>query len=143
VEDSASDQTRVIVSIRDDPLGRLYARHQIDAAQLHGGRAWQLCYERTQLWPVGGINDPVDGSGKASDPYVRIADAAAMVLKCAARLGDQGNGLVHDFLGGRMFIAQIAVSRGLDPHPDGRDMAYLGRRLRECLNTLAKVFGYA
>jgi hypothetical protein len=142
-QDPAGDQTRVLVAIRDDPLGRLFVRRQIDAAQLHGGRAWQECYERTQLWPSGGIADPVDGGGKASDPFVRIADASAMVLKCAERLGEQGNGLVRDFLGERRFMAQIAVSRGLDPHPDSRDMAYLGRRLRECLNTLAKVFGYA
>jgi hypothetical protein len=143
IEDPARDQTRVLVAIRDDPIGRLFARRQIDAAQLQGARAWQRCYERTQLWPSSELKDPVDGGGRLADPYIRIADASAMVLKCAARLGEQGDGLVRDVLGSRMFLGHIAISRGLDPNPEGRDMAYLGRRLRECLNTLAKVFGYA
>lgn len=133
----------VAVSIRDDPLGRLHARRQIDDAQFNGGRRWQLNFEHTQLWPSSELKDPVDGGGRLNDPYVRIADASATLLKCRQRLGEQGDGLIRDVLGSRMFLAQVAASRGLNPHESSRDMAYLGRRLQECLNTLARVFGYA
>ena len=133
----------VAVSIRDDPLGRLHHRRQIDDAQFAGGRRWQLCYEHAQLWPASELKDPVDGGGRLNDPYVRIADASAMLRKCRKRLGDQGDGLIRDVLGSRLFLAQVAASRGLNPDERSRDMAYLGRRLQECLNTLARVFGYA
>jgi hypothetical protein len=134
---------QVAVSIRDDPLGRLHARRQIDDAQFNGGRRWQLCFEHTQLWPSAELKDPVDGGGHLADPYVRIADASAVLRKCRDRLGEQGDGLIRDVLGSRLFLAQVAASRGLNPDSNGRDMAYLGRRLQECLNTLARVFGYA
>jgi hypothetical protein len=143
VEDPARYQTTVIVSIRDDPLGRLHVKGLINDAQFAGGRAWQRFYERSQLWPSAELKDPVDGTGRVSDPYVRIADASAMILKCAARLGETGDGLIRDVLGSRMFLAQVAMSRGLNPADGSHDMRYLGHRLRECLNTLAKVFGYA
>ena len=37
----------------------------------------------------------------------------------------------------------LARARNLDPTPRGRDMRYLARRLRECLETLAHHFRYA
>ena len=143
VKDPTGDETIVSVSLRDDPLNRLRIRGWIDDAQFHGGRAWQRCYEATQLWPSSELKDPVDGGGQVADPYVRIADASAMIRKCTARLGDTGDALIRAVLADRLFLAQIANTQGMDSRDGSRDMAYLGRRLRECLNTLAKVFGYA
>src|SRR5580765_5668996 len=86
----------VTVSIRDDPLGRLHDRRQVDDAQFAGGRRWQLCYEHAQLWPSAELKDPVEGGGRLADPYVRIAAAPATLLKCRQRLGEKGDGRIRD-----------------------------------------------
>src|SRR5262245_2185877 len=133
----------VVQSIRDDPLGRLHAHKQIDEAQYQGGLTWQRHYQHSQLWPSAELKDPVDGRGAAQDGFVRMADACRILRECHVKLGDEGDALVRMVLGERWFLVKVAYARGLNPDAGSRDMAYLGRRLAECLNTLAKHFHYA
>lgn len=56
-------------SIRNDPLGRLHAHHQIDDAQYRGGRAFQGDWEKAQRGPraVDTTREFVDG-GERREP---------------------------------------------------------------------------
>jgi hypothetical protein len=59
---------------------------------------------------------------------------------CRSVLGDFGDGLVRDVLGRGLCLIDVASSRGLGTQ---RGQDYLGLRLRECLEDLARTFGYA
>lgn len=133
----------VIASLRDDPLGRLHVRDQIDHAQYAAGRHWQRIWGDSE---VGGIKamdttkEPVDG-GKFSETFTDRHRGAILELKTIAHiLGTEGYGLLRDVLGNRMFVEQVAAARGVGSQ---RGIDYLARRLRECLETLAKHLGYA
>lgn len=134
---------RATTNIRDDPLGRLHDHGVIDDAQFNAGREWQRHYERSQLWPATTLRDPVDGSGASVDALVGIADAIAVIAACGKVLGREGDALIREVLGERHFLATVAIARNLDPTNGSRDMRYLARRLRECLETLAHYFRYA
>src|ERR1700733_15798797 len=56
-------------SIRNDPLGRLHSRRQIDEAQYRGGRAFQDDWEKAERGPqaVDPTREYVDG-GQARGP---------------------------------------------------------------------------
>src|SRR3979411_1363434 len=56
-------------SIRNDPLGRLHSRRQIDEAQYQGGRAFQSDWEKAERGPraVDPTREYVDG-GQARGP---------------------------------------------------------------------------
>jgi hypothetical protein len=132
-----------IASMRDDPLARLHARGQIDDAQYAAGRHWQKLFGDSE---VGGLKamdttkEPVDGGG-FSDPITdRQRRAVAGLIRATKALGLEGEALVRDILGRRWFIEQAAAARGLHTQ---RGIDYLGRRFRECLETIAKEFGYA
>ena len=83
----------------------------------------------------------VDGGGIAqatiSDAQIR---AFADLRRAMDALGQEGDSLVKDFLGRGWSLRDIATRRDL--HTD-RERGYVGFRLRECLDTLAVVFGYA
>jgi len=82
----------------------------------------------------------VDG-GRAPEP---ISDhqiqAVARLNRAHRALGQDGTGFTHAFLIARMSIDQICASRGLTSQ---RENDYIGKRVRECLNTLAVVYGFA
>jgi hypothetical protein len=130
--------------VRDDPLGALWARHQIDDAKFAAGRHWQRIYEVAELAMLRSIDlsrERVDGGGRAAelltDQRVR---AMAKLRDCRGVLGDVGDSLVRDVLGRGLCLVDVASSRGLGTQ---RGIDYLGQRLRECLESLAKTFGYA
>src|SRR3954465_11506205 len=54
----------VLRSVRNDPLGRLHAHHQIDDAQYRGGRAFQNDWERAERGPqaIDPAREYVDGA---------------------------------------------------------------------------------
>jgi hypothetical protein len=132
-----------IRSIRDDPLGRLHAHGQVDDAQFYAGREWQRHYEHSQLQPSSQLRDPVDGGGACVDALEHAAKSLRVVMACSAVLGHEGDTLIRQVLGERWFLATVAIARNLNPHDGSRDMRYLGRRLQECLETLARYFRYA
>ena len=130
-------------SIRDDPLGRLYERRQIVGAQFKAGRRMQRLFEASEVGPrpIDLTNEPVDGSRKASAGLTESQESAFRELrKMYPVLGKEGSAIMWQFLGQRKFSGQIAAGFG-DKSKRGVD--YIGRRIRECLTTLAREFGYA
>ena len=86
------------------------------------------------------LTERVDGSS----PPEHLSDGQLRswrwLEKCYRRLGADGSMLAHDMLIRGMTVRQIATARGLAGQ---RYEQYLGMRLRECLDELAIVFGFA
>lgn len=134
----------VLRSLRDDPLAAMHNAKQIDQAQFVAGRHWQRAHELVETGGVRAIDptrERVDGGGI---PQATISDAQIRAFgdltRAAAALGLEGDSLVRDFLGRGLCVRDIAARRDAQTE---RERGYLGRRLRECLNTLALEFGYA
>jgi hypothetical protein len=131
-------------SLRDDPLARLHDRRQISEAEYRAGRDFQRLLEATELGRLR-TNDPsrepVDGGTGFRDG---LSERAAQAFRQLARLwpilGKDGSAILRAFLGERQFLPAIAAARCLPQ--DQQTLRYLGRRVRECLETLAKEFGY-
>jgi hypothetical protein len=140
---SAFDKIVVFRNLRDDPLAAMHDRHQVNDAQFFAGRHWQKCYELSELGGARAIDptkESVDG-GRMPEP---LSDAKCRALgdlaKARQALGLEGGALVHDVLGRGMALVECADARGMSTRGETE---YLGRRFRECLDTLAIAFGYA
>jgi hypothetical protein len=129
-------------SIRNDPLGRLHSRRQIDEAQYQGGRAFQHDWERAERGPraVDPTRAYVDG-GQMPEPITEGQRKAVLRLNRAMReLGADGSALVHDVLVHGMTMEQVGQRRGLHTQ---RWKDYFARRFCECLDRLALIYGFA
>ena len=144
VDDPFEQGAKIIVmrSTRDDPLGDLHARNMIDEAQYHAGREFQRHFEAVESGAraIDFTKEAVDG-GRI---YEGITDArmksSDMLTVAYAQLGLNGQVIVHEVLVHNMTRKQMAESRGLT----GKSWEeYYGKRFRECLDTLALVYGYA
>jgi len=132
-----------IVNLRDDPLGRLHARGQIDECQYAAGRRWQRDYHDAELANLKAIDftrDVVDGGRGPEILTDRQCKAMAALARYDRALGLDGCALVRQVLGNRMFMADVARVRGENGQ---HAVAYFGRRFRECLDTLAVAMGLA
>jgi hypothetical protein len=128
--------------IRNDLLGRLHSHRQIDEAQYQGGRAFQNDWERAVRGPqaVDPAREYVDGV-QTREPVIETQRKAVLRLNRAEReLGADGAALVHDVLIHGMTMEQVGQRRGLHSQ---RWNDYFSRRLRECLDRLALVYGFA
>lgn len=136
------EKVRVLRSLRDDPVGALHAAGQIEYYHYLVARHWQSAY---QIAEVGGARaiDPtreaVDGGLIPEFFTDQKRKALGDLFKAKQALGEQGNILVHDVLANGMTIRAAALKRGAVAE---RDRLYIGRRFRECLETLALLFGY-
>jgi hypothetical protein len=132
-------------SLRDDPLARLHDRRQIGEAEYRAGRDFQRLLEATELGRLRSndpTREPVDGGAGFRDGLSeREADAFRQLRRLWPILGKDGSAMLRAFLGERQFLPAIAAARGLPD--DQQTLRYLGRRIRECLETLAAEFGYA
>lgn len=129
-------------SIRDDPLGRLHSRRQIDEAQYQGGRCFQNDWERAERGPraVDPTREYVDG-GQMREPITEGQRKAVLRLNRAEReLGADGSALVHDVLVHGLSMEQVGQRRGLRSQ---RWNDYFARRFQECLDRLALIYGLA
>lgn len=129
-------------STRNDPLGRLHSHHQIDEAQYQGGRAFQSDWEKAERGPraVDPTREYVDG-GQRREPITESQRKAVLRLNRAEReLGADGSALVHEVLIQGMTMEQFGQRRGLSTQ---RSKDYFSRRLRECLDRLALIYGFA
>jgi len=129
-------------SIRNDPLGRLHAHHQIDESQYRGGRAFQNDWEKAERGPraVDTTREYVDG-GERREPITESQRQAVLRLNRAEHeLGADGTTLVHEVLILGMTMEQVGQRRGLSSQ---RWQDYFGRRLKECLDRLALMYGFA
>jgi hypothetical protein len=136
------DKITVLRSLRSDPLAQLHARGYIDDAQYQGGRSFQGDWERAERGPraIDPAKEYVDG-GLPAEP---ISDgqraAVARLNRAEGELGAVGISLTHDVLVAGLNLSEVARRRGLS----GRAAReYFGQRFRECLDTLAVVYGFA
>ena len=144
VDDPYEQGGKLIVmrSTRDDPLGRLHDRDQIDEAQFRAGRAFQEDFEMAERGPraIDPGKEYVDG-GLAPEPITEAQRKAARRLAGVNRdLGQNGSALVFAVLISRVTVEQICNDRGLKAE---RERLYVGRRFRECLDDMAKFYGFA
>jgi hypothetical protein len=142
IEDPYGDTTTALRQLRGDPLGRLHAHRQIDEAQYQGGRAFQADFEAAERGPkaIDPTKEAVDG-GQFPEPITEGQRKAVMRLNRAERvLGADGAALIHDVLVRRRHIREVGENRGLIGE---RWEKYFGLRFRECLDTLAKIYGFA
>lgn len=143
VRDPAGDLTQVDRSLRDDPIGAMHARGQIGEAPFAAARHWQRCYEAVEIAGARAIDiskEAVDGGRlpeMLTDEYSR---AMKDLRRAAAAMGMEGEAIVRDVLGRYMPLLHAAAARGLVSKDE---LMYFGKRFRECLDTLAVVFGYA
>ena len=136
------DKIVTLRSLRNDPLGRLHSHRQIDEAQYQGGRAFQNDWEKAERGPqaVDPSREYVDG-GQSREPITEGQRKAVLRLNRVEReLGADGSALVHEVLITGMTMEQISQQRGVSGQ---RWQDYLARRLRECLDRLALVYGFA
>jgi hypothetical protein len=136
------DKIIALRSIRNDPLGRLHSHRQIDDAQLRGGREFQSDWEKAERGPraVDTTREYVDG-GTRREPITDAQRRAVSRLNGIEReLGADGSALVHEVLILGMTMEQVGERRGLRTQ---RWNDYFARRLRECLDRLALIYGFA
>ncbi|MGV7217124.1 hypothetical protein [Bradyrhizobium sp. UFLA05-112] len=129
-------------SIRNDPLGRLHAHHQIDEAQYRGGRAFQNDWEKAERGPqaVDPSREYVDGT-LGREPVTESQRKAVLRLNRVEReLGTDGAALVHDVLVLGLTMEQVGERRAVRSQ---RWNDYFSKRLQECLDRLAQVYGFA
>jgi hypothetical protein len=118
------------------------SHHQIDEAQYQRGRAFQKEWEKAERGPqaVDPSREYVDG-GPVREPITEGQRKAVPRLNRVEReLGADGSALVHVTLILGMTMEQIRQRRGVRGQ---RWLDYFARRLRECLDRLALVYGFA
>lgn len=129
-------------SFRDDPLARLHDRKQIDEAQYQGGRAFQHDFETAERGPqaIDPSKEFVDG-GRLPEPITEAQRSAVKRLAaCHRDLGLDGSSLVNDVLIHGRTLNEVCMQRRLRGEVWEK---YFGKRLRECLNRLAFIYGFA
>jgi hypothetical protein len=135
------DKIVTLRSLRNDPLGKLHSHRQIDEAQFQGGRAFQDDWEKAERGPqaIDPGREYVDG-GQFREPITEGQRKAVLRLNRVEReLGADGSALVHEVLILRMTMEQISQRRELRGQ---RWLDYFARRLRECLDRLAPIYGF-
>jgi hypothetical protein len=136
------DKIVVLRSTRNDPLGRLHSHRQIDEPQYQGGRAFQNDWEKAERGPraVDTTREYVDG-GERREPITEGQRKAVLRLNRIEReLGADGSVLVHEVLVQGLNMEQVGERRGLRSQ---RWNDYFARRLKECLDRLALIYGFA
>ena len=120
----------------------MHSHHQVDEAQYQAGRTFQNDWERAERGPraVDPTREYVD-SGQAREPITEGQRKAVLRLNRREReLGADGSALVHDVLIHGMTMEQVGERRGLRGQ---RWNDYFARRLRECLDRLALIYGFS
>ena len=138
----ANDKIVVMRSLRDDPLGRLHQRDQIDEDQYRAGRRFQADYEAAERGPkaIDFTKEVVDG-GLLPEPITEAQRRAGIALKRVYwELGPDGTALVHDVLIHGRTMQQVAESRRVMGE---RWTRYFAMRLQECLDRLMIVYGFS
>jgi hypothetical protein len=136
------DKIIALRSIRNDPLGRLHSHRQIDDAQLRGGRAFQSDWEKAERGPraVDTTREYADGGARREPITEAQRSAASRLSRVERELGADGSALVHEVLILGMTMEQVGERRGLRTQ---RWNDYFARRLKECLDRLALIYGFA
>jgi hypothetical protein len=136
-----------IVNLREDPIGRMHARRQVDAAQYHAARAYQRLYDCAtigNLSPADPGRVRVDG-GRPPDPISGQRMAAAKRLRSIERTladwyGFAGLSLVRAVLTDNKSVDRTARDFGARTE---REQRFRGLLFRKCLDALAQALGFA
>ena len=141
-----STQT-VIRALRDDPVGRMHSRHQIDEAQYKAARAFQEANDRATVGTVRSIDltKTFVTGGLPPDPLTDARKRAMGLLghaegRVAQRYGMEGLGLTRAVLVERQSVEQTAKLRGA---VSVREVGFWGVLFRRCLDVLAAAFGFS
>jgi hypothetical protein len=132
----------VTASLRDDALGALHARRQIDDSQYRAGRMLQEWFELAEIGSIQAIDpgkEAVDGRGQ----YVEaITDKQIHAMRQLAHartvLGTVGYDLCRSVIAEGATMERIAARAGADSK---HAREWWGKRFRECLQTLAVALG--
>lgn len=139
----------VVADITKDPLGKAYAEGRIDRAQWNAGIRWLGLYEIATLGDLRGfeLKTPVDGGGAFPEAMSDRRKKAIDELANAKReIGARCDRLLREVLGNRRFVSELAASLGyLDDEgkPVKRMVHHLNLMFKDCLEDLAKFYGYA
>jgi hypothetical protein len=146
VEDPFEQGATILVlrNLRDDPIAAMRSKGYVDECQFMAARHWQKAYELAEIGGAKAIDyerTKVDG-GQIAQATVsdQQARAFADLSRARAGLGDYGSSIVFDVLGCHMTIQKCAERRMMVREIE---IKYIGRRFRECLDTMAIIFGYA
>jgi hypothetical protein len=135
-------KTVVFRSVRD-PIASLHSTGQIDEAQYRAGRHWQRAYELSEVGGARAI-DPTKEAVDGGRMPEMLTDAQLRAFKdldqARKALGMVGERIVMAVLGERQTFAIVANRWGLSTD---RERRYIGMRFNECLEELAKLWGYA
>jgi hypothetical protein len=138
---------RVVVNLREDPLGRMRARHQVDAAQYNAARAYQKLYDVATIGNIAVadlLRPKVDG-GRVLDPISSTRIAATKRLhQVEGKLKDW-----HGFAG--LSMTRLVLTSGKTIDKAASDLGaksslekrFWGLLFRKCLDVLAKALGFA
>jgi hypothetical protein len=131
----------VMTSVRD-MLPALRARRVIDEAQYYAGREFERFFYQTNsgLKAINLENPYVDTSFNGITISDDHCDAVEELKRADRALGLEGSSLIRNVLIHGMSFIQIAALHGMASELETK---YIGRRFRECLDTLAKHFGFA
>ena len=140
-------RSTVIVNLRDDAIGRMHARRQVDEAQYSAARAYQRLYDCATIGnmsPADLLRPRVDG-GKPPDPISAARMAAATRLRSVEGTlkdlhGHAGLSLTRCVLTGGKSVEKTARDFGAS---SSRETRFWGLLFRKCLDVLARALGFA
>src|SRR5512143_1500929 len=99
---SGQPRDKVVRSIRNDPLGALYAQGIVDRVQWTAGEIWRWSYVNSEIGSLRAIDptrEGVDG-GSLNDPsFEQVKRAVANLRRAAVALGKYDEALVTDVIG--------------------------------------------
>lgn len=142
VTDPYDQSAKILVmrSLRDDPLGRMHDRKQIDEAQYRAGDQWRDYYAIIEVGGAQAIDpskDAVDGGyfrdNRDSDRYSRAFNEMRRASTAAGMLGEQS---LKDVLANRLFLNQVAALRNISAET-------ASERFKTALEAIAILWGFA
>jgi hypothetical protein len=137
---------RAVARLKEDPIGRMHARQQIDRAQFLGARSYQELYDATQRGHGRSVDlektrvmfaprpDPLTDAQQRASRRLQSVDRTVM-----QRHGEIGLSLVKAVLGERRPIGQTARAYGATGQREVHSVAWL---FRHALTTIAKALGF-
>lgn len=130
----------VVSNMKEDPLGRMFARRQIDQSQFAAGREYQQAYDLAVIGRIRSVDltrTKVSG-GLPPDPLPDYQRWAAVKLRSIEasvqrRYGEIGVSLCRAVLGDRRPIEQVGRAGGVSSLRDLRSWCWLFRKVLEQL----------
>lgn len=132
----------VLRQLRNDPLARLHAHHQIDEAQYMAGRAYQRDWETAERGAraIDPTKEAVDGGRLPEALTDGQIKARKRLVQVQAALGRRMYKLAHAVLIDGQHVEHFAKNIGAKGESW---MLYYGRQFREALDTLAVEYNLA